>query len=248
VAACRREDSLVTDAQPLDPTAAFAELGRIKLSDMSLDGVLDPVAVLVKRTIPGAAEVSVTLVRDRRAGTAAFTGHLAKALDEAQHERGHGPCLDASAAAAALSVPRTSDETRWPDWAQRALDAGVGSSLSIGLPLEEKVTGALNIYAVTPNAFDEDAIAVAQTFAGYAAIALATSHPYDTTATLAQHMQAAMESRAVIEQAKGIIMGHRRCTPDEAFQILTELSQDTNRKVRDVAEALVTRAVRTPKP
>jgi AmiR/NasT family two-component response regulator len=51
-----------------------------------------------------------------------------------------------------------------------------------------------------------------------------------------------MESRAVIEQAKGIIMGERRCGPDEAFQILTKLSQDTNRKLRDVAAALVASA------
>jgi AmiR/NasT family two-component response regulator len=83
---------------------------------------------------------------------------------------------------------------------------------------------------------------VAQTFAGYAAVALANAHLYDAQATLAQHMQAAMENRAVIEQAKGIIMGDRRCSPDEAFQILTKLSQDTNRKLRDVATALVANA------
>jgi AmiR/NasT family two-component response regulator len=55
-------------------------------------------------------------------------------------------------------------------------------------------------------------------------------------------MQAAMRSRAVIEQAKGIIMSQRRCTADEAFEILSKISQETNRKVRDVAAALVTRA------
>jgi AmiR/NasT family two-component response regulator len=83
---------------------------------------------------------------------------------------------------------------------------------------------------------------LAQTFAGYAAVALANAHLYDTQASLAQHMQAAMENRAVIEQAKGIIMGDRRCSPDEAFQILAKLSQDTNRKLRDVATALVANA------
>ena len=57
-------------------------------------------------------------------------------------------------------------------------------------------------------------------------------------------MQSAMQSRAVIEQAKGIIMGERRCTPDEAFAILAKVSQDSNRKLRDVAAALVERAAR----
>lgn len=70
------------------------------------------------------------------------------------------------------------------------------------------------------------------------------AHLYDATASLAQHMQAAMEHRAVIEQAKGILIGERHCTPDEAFAILAKLSQDTNTKLRDVASALVRSAHR----
>jgi AmiR/NasT family two-component response regulator len=113
--------------------------------------------------------------------------------------------------------------------------------------VHEQVTGALNIYATKPHAFDDDAIALAQTFAGFAAVGLANAHLYRTRATLAGHMQKAMESRAVIEQAKGIIMGERRCTPDEAFAILGKVSQDSNRRLRDVAAALVAQAAKTPK-
>jgi transcriptional regulator with GAF, ATPase, and Fis domain len=135
-----------------------------------------------------------------------------------------------------------SAEQRWPQWAARAHQAGASSSLSIGLPIHDKVTGALNIYAIKPDAFDTDAVILGQTFAGYAAVALSNAHLYDAQATLAQQMQAAMQSRAVIEQAKGIIMGSRRCTADEAFSILTRISQDTNRKLRDVAAGLVASA------
>jgi len=112
----------------------------------------------------------------------------------------------------------------------------------IGLPVHETVTGGMNIYATEPEAFDDDAVVLAQTFAGYAAVGLANAHLYDSTATLAQQMQVAMESRAVIEQAKGIIMGDRHCSAEEAFQILSKLSQDTNRKLRDIAQALVDQA------
>jgi GAF domain-containing protein len=232
---------------PLDPTAAFGELGRIKLAETDLDGVLARIADLAKQTLPGADEVSVTLVRGTSARTAAFTGSLALELDEWQYRRGHGPCLDAAAAGASLSITDMAAEPRWPDWSRRAQAAGAGSSLSIGLPVQESVTGALNIYSVKPEAFDDDTIILAQTFAGYAAVALANAHLYDATATLAQHMQAAMESRAVIDQAKGIIMGERRCTADEAFAILTKVSQDSNRKLRDVAAALVATAL-SPRP
>jgi len=236
----------MTSTEPMDPTEAFAQLGRIKLSDTDINGVMNTIAGLAKRSIPGASEVSVTLVRGEGAHTAAFTGDLALSLDESQYETGYGPCLDASAAAATMSVPDMASETRWPRWTARARDLGVNSSLSVGLPVQDTVTGALNIYATKPEAFDDEALVLGQTFAGYAAVALANAHLYDTTATLAKQMQAAMDSRAVIEQAKGIIMGDRRCTADEAFSILTKVSQDTNRKLRDVAAALVARAAEGP--
>jgi GAF domain-containing protein len=232
----------MTDSERLDPLDAFGRLGRLKLAETDLKGVLDEVAQLAKRTIPGAEEVSVTLVNTKKAYTAAYTGQLAVDLDEMQYDQGHGPCLDASAGATTLSLPDMSTEDRWPDWATRALQAGTRSSLSIGLPMHEQVTGALNVYATEPQAFDEDAILLGQTFAGYAAVALINAHLYDAQASLAQQMQAAMQSRAVIEQAKGIIMGSRHCTADEAFAILTRLSQDTNRKLREVATALVASA------
>jgi GAF domain-containing protein len=232
----------MTQVELMDPNEAFAELGRIRLADIDIDALLNKIAQLAKRVIPGASEVSVTLLHGNSPQTAAFTGELALRLDESQYERGHGPCLDAAVSTATLSVPDTSDEGRWSEWASTAARAGAHSSLSIGLPVHEKVIGALNVYASKPHAFDDDAIVLAQTFAGFAAVGLANAHLYETQASLAGHMQKAMESRAVIEQAKGIIMGDRRCTAAEAFAILTKLSQDTNRKLRDVAVALVTDA------
>jgi GAF domain-containing protein len=238
----------MTDSQPLDPMDAFGRLGRIKLADTDLKGVLDEVAHLAKHTIPGAEEVSVTLVDKKDAYTAAYTGQLALGLDELQYGKGYGPCLDASATATTLSLPDMDTDDRWPDWAARAAEAGARSSLSIGLPMHGQITGALNVYATEPEAFDEDAVILGQTFAGYAAVALTNAHLYDAQATLARQMQAAMQNRAVIEQAKGILMGGRHCTAEEAFAILTRLSQDTNRKLRDVATALVASASSDSRP
>jgi transcriptional regulator with GAF, ATPase, and Fis domain len=223
----------------MEPADAFAQLGRIKLSETDLNGVFHQVADLAKRTIPGASEVSVSLVPAEGAHTPAFTGDLALALDESQYELGHGPCLDAARYASTQHIADMTAESRWPDWTVRACEAGAHSSLSIGLPLQEGVTGALNIYSIKLDAFDEDALAVARTFASYAEVAMANAYLYSAKTTLAQHMEIAMRSRAVIEQAKGIIMGERRCSADEAFIILSRLSQDTNRKLRDVAVALV---------
>ncbi|MFC7528232.1 GAF and ANTAR domain-containing protein [Actinoplanes sp. GCM10030250] len=217
----------------------LSELGRICLGESDLEGVLEQVATIAKRAVPGAHEVSVTLIRADRPHTAAATGQAALLIDKWQYENGRGPCLDAAATHSTICVGDVAAEHRWPGWQDHAGEAGVHSALSVGLPIQEQVVGALNIYGLTAGVFDEDAVTLAETFAGYAAIACANAHLYDTTVTLAQQMQLAMESRAVIEQAKGIIMSQRRCTPDEAFAVLSRASQDANRKLRDVAASVV---------
>jgi GAF domain-containing protein len=230
---------------PIDPLAAFAELGRVKLSETSLDDVLNRVAATAQQALPGAADVSITLVRQHGPYTAACTGDLALALDERQYENHRGPCLQAAAEHRTISVPDTASDKRWAGWAPRAAAAGAGSVLSVGLPLLDDVSGALNIYGRQPAAFDDRAVSLAQSFAAYAAVALANAYAYHHTSDLARQMQQAMDSRAVIEQAKGIIMAEQRCSADDAFAALTQISQNSNRKLRDVAAALVS-AVQRP--
>ena len=113
------------------------------------------------------------------------------------------------------------------------------------IPFQEAVLGALNIYATQPGAFDQDAIELARTFAGYAAVAIANAHLYHATAALAEDMRRAMETRAVIEQAKGILVAQLHCNPEQAFELLTRLSQTTHRKLRDCAADLVTSTANT---
>jgi GAF domain-containing protein len=140
-----------------------------------------------------------------------------------------------------VAIADMAAETRWPRFARQALADGVRSSLSVALPMQEAVMGALNIYATRAGAFDGDAVSVARAFAGYAAVAIANARLYETTATLAENMRRAMETRAVIEQAKGILIAQQHCTPERAFELLTRLSQATHRKLRDCAADLVAR-------
>ena len=232
----------MTPTPHLTPADAFVQLGRIKLGETTLHGVFQQVADLARRTVPGAGEVSVTLVQSGRAHTPACTDEWALALDEAQYDLGHGPGLDAALSTSTQHIADMAGEERWREWTVRACAAGAHSSLSIGLPVRDAVTGALNLYATRPYAFDEDALAAAQTFASYAEVAMANAYLYNAQTTLAQHMEVAMRSRAVIEQAKGIIMRDRRCSADEAFAVLTKLSQHSNRRLRDVAVALIARS------
>ena len=207
----------MTHSHPMRPGDAFAQLGRIKLSETSLRDVFQHVVDLAGRTIPEVTEASVTLVQGKDAHTPAWTGDLALALDESQYELGHGPCLQAASATTIESVSDMATEDRWPDWTARALQAGARSSLSIGLPIHDTVRGAINLYATEPRAFDDDAIAVAQAFASYASLAMANEYLNNAKTTLVRHIEAAIDRQVVIEQAKGITMVDRHCTAEEAF-------------------------------
>jgi GAF domain-containing protein len=227
---------------PTEPADAFGQLARINLAEHSLEDVLDKVASLARDTIPGASEVSVTLVSGDHASTAAYTGSLAIELDEVQYQQGYGPCLDAAASSTLLAIDDMTTEDRWAEYAAKAVKAGALSSLSVPVPVQQQLTAALNIYATSPHAFTRDDVATAETFASYAAVAISNAHLYTSTAAHAAQMSAAMKSRAVIEQAKGILMALHRCDADHAFALLTRESQNSNRKLRDVAADIVTRA------
>ena len=232
----------MTDPTRIQPQDAFAELAKITLAEHSLDQVMHSVGTLAKRTLGLHGEVSVTLVERGKPSTIASTGSLAVGLDERQYERGYGPCLDSIDGGVPLVISDMATEQRWRDWATSAAELGACSSMSIPVPLQREVAAALNIYSIDRNAFDDAAVELATTFAAYAGVALANMHLYEAQAQVAEQLQQAMQSRAVIEQAKGILMAERRCTAQQAFDVLVRLSQDTNRKLRLVAELLVAEA------
>jgi GAF domain-containing protein len=169
----------MTEHQLMKPTDAFADLGRIAFDRTPLDESLNRIAHLAKRTIPGADEVSVTLQGAGGARTAAYTGERALTADEWQYRHGYGPCLAAAAAALTVPVADTAADRRWPGWADHAVDAGVHSSLSVGIPVQNSTASALNVYSTEPEAFTEDATILAQTFAGYVAVAVANAERAD---------------------------------------------------------------------
>jgi GAF domain-containing protein len=176
-----------------------------------------------------------------------FTGAVAMHLDERQYEAGFGPCLDAAISGDTIRVDtHVPESSGYPEFSHAAIRAGIHNTLSVGLPIAERVVGGLNLYSTDVTPLDDDAVRLAETYAGYAAVAVANAALYNSTADLARQMQLAMQSRAAIEQAKGIIMAQQRCTPDEAFDVLVRTSQQRNLKLRDLAQTIVDSSQGTP--
>src|SRR3954454_12424733 len=122
----------------------------------------------------------------------------------------------------------------------------VRHTLSVGFPVAAPTVGALNVYNSTGRPFSPDSERITGTFAGFAGIVLASAGLHQNLAELAAQLEAAVRSRAVIDQAKGIIMAQNRCTAEEAFQLLVRTSQNRNLKLRYLAEQLVASVAHPP--
>jgi GAF domain-containing protein len=228
---------------PQEPLArSLSALSRFFVGDGTLQDTLHRVTKHAEEAVPAAAMTGITMLVEGRATTAVLTDENAAEIDTAQYETGIGPCLDSFREAKIYRIDDTAKDDRWRPFSEAAAAHGIRSTLSVPLVANHEGLGALNFYARTPKGFSEDDEDVAAQFAVQAAVVLANAQAYWDAHQLNENLSTAMQSRAVIEQAKGILMGAQGCSADEAFQILVRVSQRENRKLREIAEELVSRA------
>jgi hypothetical protein len=228
--------------------SAFDELGRISFAEHSLESVLHRVTELAAQVLPGEPVTSVTILQGGKAATVASSGALAVDLDEVQYRLGEGPCLAAASRGRTAELADTSaPPVEWAPFAAIAANRGCGSVLSFPLPVQELVSGALNVYGRKASGGGGRTTELVSRFAAYAVVPVSNMYLYETAVERAEHLQAALDSRAVIDQAKGILMERLKLTADQAFQVLARVSMETNTKVREIAQRFVeTGELRTP--
>jgi GAF domain-containing protein len=151
-----------------------------------------------------------------------------------QIEAGAGPLVEALRNQETVLIRDTGTDDRWPDWAEKVAGLGVRSVLDVPLAVGAggRSVGVLGLYSPDPDAFGADDEAIAHILARHASVAVATVRQEET---LAQ----AVDARKLVGQAMGILMERYDVDEDRAFAILKRLSQDTNTKLRDVAQQLV---------
>jgi GAF domain-containing protein len=214
-------------------------LARVVVADRDLSEVLTEILGIARRAMPSVEAASVTLIREEKPFTAAYDGQMALDADELQYERGYGPCMDAGRAGQIFLVDDMRNEQRWPDYAQNVVAHGVLSSLSVPLPFQGVTIGALNTYGGRPRVVDDSDLELAEEVAAWVAIAVGNAEAAARTSEDLTQLRTAMTSRALIEQAKGVLMERHKVTEDEAFTMLTHASQRTKKNLRDVATELV---------
>ena len=196
-------------------------LARVALTGRDLDEVLSEITTVARKAIPAVDAASITLIRGEKAFTAAYDGQMALDADELQYERGYGPCVDAGLAGQVMLIDDMTTEQRWPDYCRVVAGRGIGSSLSIPLPFQSTTIGALNNYARSTAAFGDVDRTLAEEVASWIALAIGHADIASQTAEELDHLKTAMKSRAVIEQAKGVLVERFKITEEMAFTMLS---------------------------
>ena len=226
-----RDDHLVVALR-----AAARELASSR-SIRDLEQTLEQIVASAVATIPGVDAGSISMTEHGRIETRCPTSEAIGKLDDTQSELREGPCItaieDPPEDGTVLARDLAGDDAeRWPRFAPHVVEAGYRALMSTQLSVNGGLRAALNLYSATPDAFDRYARTLAGLFGIEAAMLL---YGADT----AVHLQAAVDSRDLIGQAKGILMERFKIDGDGAFQMLVKSSQDTNMKLTAVAQWLV---------
>lgn len=219
---------------------ALVALGTLLLSTPSVEEYLTRVAGLAAAVFDPPATCGVTLYVGGEPMTVAASGPLAGQVEETQYEAGDGPCLASLRSGEPVDVPDLLLDDRWPEYRTHALSLGLRATHTAPLAGSTGVLGAINVHAAEPSGIDEAARRALRLFAAQTSAALDLLHRDVEQRRLGVQLQEALASRAVIDQAMGIVMATRRCSAEDAFAFLRRTSQNANRKLRDVANDLVT--------
>lgn len=223
----------------------LAKLAGLVLTMPDVDTALVAVTRVAVAVVDPCDSASLTMRRSGSPSVPAASDDWAVELDRLQFSEQEGPCLDCLREGSIMRVRDLSDDKRFPSYGPRAAALGARSTLSLPLAADGRTVGVLNLYSRQVDAFDTDVLAVGELLAAHASLAVAAAAAYFSSRDLAEQMRQALDSRAVIEQAKGVLMATTGQDAEAAFRALVERSQRANVKLREVAQAVVDEVRRT---
>lgn len=216
------------------PGTELLEFARRLAAEWS-DRALEPneLITLAADAVPNAIGVGLTLARgDREPSTLVASNEVAGIVDAIAYEVGEGPCLDAIAQDDVTVANDLRNDNRWPKFVERAVrETPIRSMFGTRIYLAGDERGALNFYAKEVDAFTDLDVGIGATLSALASIALQRAAEQRRRANL----EIALESSRVIGMAIGIIMSRQLLTAEQAFDALRRTSQESNRKLRDLA-------------
>jgi GAF domain-containing protein len=223
---------------PIDPTDLAKSIGAL--------GSLDPERGLA-RTLQQVTDGAKQLFRADAAGLmlidaegqlrwASASDQTAQTVENEQERLGQGPCAVAFSQRLPAAIRNIHTEPDWAEFTQVLVSEGVCAALSVPVELDGGIIGTLDIYARDPRDWDPSEVAALQAYAGLMASLLSAATTAQVKGRLADQLQAALEHRWLIEQAKGVIMGREQLDAQAAFERLRGAARSSTRRLADVAK------------
>ena len=237
------------EADEVDLHAGLRGVAGLVAGARGVIDLLGDVADFATRAIPGVDGAGVALLAPEN-GAPRIQGWGATAqfvhdIDTAQYqELSEGPGITCMQSRRVTVSGSLGSDSRWPHFGGRVARMAVHSALSLPLIVDGRVIGGINAYARDRDAFGEHAVQLGTQFAGPAAVSVYNGQLLDHAQERTAQLRRALENRAVIDQAIGIIRSRSGASAEEAFNRLTRLSQKENIKLHIVAQRLVDEAVR----
>jgi transcriptional regulator with GAF, ATPase, and Fis domain len=231
-----------TEGRYSDVVASFTELARALAEHESVPDALRSILALILRLVPECHAASVTVLDEKsEPSTIMATSEETHEMDRRQYALHDGPCLDAARHQQVNRWSLQEAKQRWPDFTRLAEEMGLRSYLSAGLSWDGRPLGALNLSCRDTDGFNQVDEQMLSLFTAPAAAVIVVTSRYSKARDLAAQLEQALQSRATIDQAIGIVMAESRCDPAEAFAILGRASNNRNMKLRDLAAEIVAR-------
>lgn len=209
----------------------------LSLASATQERSLSKLTTLVASQVPGCAAANVTMWREGELASQASSHHEPTHLVALQVASNRGPLIDAITDGGPVSCPDTLTETRWPEFTAAALRLGVRTVVT--LSHQGAVVIALTLLGLRPRSIDDDQIPLAELLVAYGGALVGAVSDYDDSRRVATQLRDAADARAVVDQAKGILMHALNCSADEALERMREVSQRSNLRATEVARRVI---------
>jgi GAF domain-containing protein len=214
----------------------FTVLAQRLRDGHSVDEIQQVVVESAVGLVDGCDRAAIGVLDGDTFHSAATTDDVMRLIDELQNEVGEGPCLEASTDGIAQVDNDITASSKWPRLAAIVVErTPVRAMLAVPLLDEGQRSGALNVFADSTDAFDDESLGAAAILASFASVAIAGARHSERADQLAK----GLETNREIGAAVGILMATHRISQDDAFDMLSKASQRLNRKLRDIATGIV---------